>query len=80
LALMMRARSAEAAGDLQEAEKIYLDLLERKDGALLARRGLANLAAKRGDRAKALDHARAAIPLSRHAKWAFTMTFELFVE
>ncbi len=80
LALMMRARSAEAAGDLQEAEKIYLDLLERKDGALLARRGLANLAAKRGDRAKALDHARAAIPLSRHAKWAFTMTFELLVE
>lgn len=80
LAGLLEARAAEVAGDTAGAERAYSGMLTHEDTELLGRKGLLQAALKRGDRAAALQHAEAAMKLSKSAEWPFKSLFELRVQ
>ncbi|MFZ4069733.1 MAG: heme biosynthesis protein HemY [Caulobacterales bacterium] len=80
LVALLEARAAETAGDDPAAERAYTGMLTHEDTELLGRKGLMQIALKRGDRAAACDHAAAAMKLSKAADWPFLSLFELRVQ
>jgi HemY protein len=80
LAGLLEARAAEVAGDTAAAERAYAGMLTHEDTELLGHKGLLQAALKRGDRAGAMEHAEAALKLSKTAEWPFTALFELKVQ
>jgi HemY protein len=77
LTALLAARAAEAEGDVARAEQNYTALLSHEHAHLLARRKLAALATRRGDRAAAVAHAEAALRQHPSATWPVEAAFEL---
>jgi HemY protein len=80
LALLLEARSAEVSGDVAAAERAYSGMLNNEDTELLGRKGLLQAALKRGDKGAALNHAAAALKLTKSADWPFRSMFDLAVQ
>lgn len=76
IARILTARSAEADGDLIEAERNYRLLLNAPETEVVGRRGLAAAAFAKGDLATASEHARAAYETRPGSRWAFETLFE----
>lgn len=76
IARILTARSAEADGDLVEAERNYRLLLNAPETEVVGRRGLATAAFARDDLATASEHARAAYETRPGSRWAFETLFE----
>lgn len=73
---LIYARSASAADDIGTAEKIYGELTQIAGFESVARKGLADIAAKQGNFAAAISHADAALQVSKKAVWPLEMMFK----
>jgi HemY protein len=71
LVRILAAQAAEAAGDAAAAQAAYKAMLGFPEMRLAAHRGLMQIAAKTGDKAGALRHARDAFELAHTAPWAW---------
>ncbi|MGE3301552.1 MAG: heme biosynthesis HemY N-terminal domain-containing protein [Hyphomonadaceae bacterium] len=80
LAILLEARAAEMSGDVSAAERAYTGMLASEGAELLGRKGLLSAALQRGDRRAAIEHAAAALKLSRSATWPFQTLFDLQVQ
>jgi HemY protein len=77
MALLLAAQSAEAAGETEEATRLFDRLRARPDGAFLGVRGLLVRALRTGDSAAALRLAREALALRPESPWLQTLMFDL---
>lgn len=75
-AKLLAARAAAAADDAAGAERLFNELVEDPTFGVAARRGLAELALRRGNGAAAISHAEAALTASRRASWPARFLFE----
>lgn len=73
---LLNAQTAEAAGDDASARGAYEALLAHPDAQGSARQGLARLSWRAGDRAAALEQARAGEVSGRGGAWAWRMQFD----
>ncbi len=73
---LLAAQTAEAEGDLVEAEAHYAAMLTEPSTALVGRRGLAAAAITRGDLNAAIVHAGHAFARTPSARWAFELLFD----
>lgn len=76
LAGLLNAQAAEASGDDAAARAAYEALLAHPDAQGSARQGLARLSWRSGDRAAALEQARAGEVSGRGGAWAWRMQFD----
>lgn len=76
LVRLLSAQAAEAAGDVAAADAAYNAMLGFADLRAAAHRGLMQSAERRGDRAAALSHARAAYTLPGVGRWAWRALIE----
>lgn len=76
LAGLLTAQSAELGGDDAQARAAYEALLPFPDALGAARQGLARLSWRAGDRAGALEQARAGDVAGRGGAWAWRMQFD----
>lgn len=79
LSALVSAKAAEAAGEIVEASEHYTALLDdpKTEGAGL--RGLARLAANKGDHQTTIEMAKAAYAPSKGPKWAFEKLFKSLI-
>ena len=73
---LLAAQAAEVAGDEAAARSAYEALLAHPDAQGSARQGLARLSWRAGDRAAALEQARAGEVSGRGGAWAWRMQFD----
>lgn len=73
---LLNAQTAEASGDDATARAAYEALLVHPDAQGSARQGLARLSWRAGDRAAALEQARAGEVSGRGGAWAWRMQFD----
>ena len=76
LAGLLSAQAAEASGEAASARAAYEALLSYPDAQGAARQGLARLSWRSGDRAGALEQARAGEIAGRGGAWAWRMQFD----
>lgn len=73
---LLGAQAAEISGDEAAAREAYEALLSHPDAQGAARQGLARLSWRSGDRAGALEQARAGEVAGRGGAWAWRMQFD----
>ena len=80
LTLLLQAQSAQLSGDEQAAARFFAAMAARPETEFLGVRGLLGQAAKRDDRAGALDLARRAWRLKPKSGWVAGVLFDLEVK
>ncbi|GIU67198.1 heme biosynthesis protein HemY [Candidatus Phycosocius spiralis] len=80
VAKFIAAKAAVVAGDGSAGERLYGELTQSTGYQVAARRGLAELALRRGNMAAAISHAETALQSSRKAPWPAEFLFSQRVQ
>ncbi|PHR57173.1 MAG: heme biosynthesis protein HemY [Robiginitomaculum sp.] len=76
LSELVSAKAAEAAGEMDEASTHYTNLLEDEKTKSVGLRGLARMAADKGDHHTAIEMAQSAYSSGKAPAWAFDILFK----
>jgi HemY protein len=80
LSLLLNAQAAQLSSDRDGAARQFEAMLGTPETEFVGRRGLIGLSVEKGDRAKALEHARQAYALKPDAEWVAEGLFDLLAK